>query len=173
MLSPELEQQIKTRHWPLVEKFITANIGFGLRATRDIPKGVVVVSYGGEIRIGGTIQSHQYKYLLEYRFGTGQNNVVWFNHPEADDEESTEYFSIGKFINHSRLHPNLKGILCLDQFHEFHLIFETLEPIVKNQELSYTYGYLFPHLNSCLQSCLKCIKKKAKTKSSVHLNTTI
>ena len=154
-LPAHLSLAIENRDWPLVEKFET-NEGYGLRSATEIPSGSEIVSYGGEVIVGEFDITEDFKYCLEYKIGTGKKDKVWFNHPAA--EESFDYFSLGKYINHSKIHPNLKAKLYIDRFKKFHLIFKTIEYIQKNQELVYSYGPEYPGLNPCVASCNKCLK---------------
>lgn len=74
---------------------------------------------------------------------------LYLNH-----DDSTH--SMGKYINHSKLHPNLTYKIYATKDLKLDVIFFAKSKIVKGSELLWNYGNQFSGVNDCVQSCKKC-----------------
>ncbi len=65
--------------------------------------------------------------------------------------------TFGKFINHSKKHPNLRTKVMLHpDSGKPDVMFKALTKIRKGEQLCYDYGPQYDDLNPCVESCRKC-----------------
>ena len=105
----EIKSLITSQEWPYVEVRDGLKEGRGVFAKVNINKNKVVCNYGGLIlsakEVGKTLlnEPSKYDYLLEMNKNiNGQTVKFYKNHDMMTDN------IIGKYINHSKIHPNLK-----------------------------------------------------------------
>lgn len=128
-------------------------MGWGLFATKDITRGSHICEYGGveisEKEAEEIESSGHSEYLLEAR---GEKYTFFLNH--TDETES-----YGKFINCSKIHPNLSvRIVCASGSNS--VKFHAVKKIKSGKQLVYNYGNSYTGLDDCVDSC--CGKKYGK-----------
>jgi hypothetical protein len=154
----EICSKIKSQTWDCLEVREGLPEGKGVFATSDIPIGATLCNYGG-LLLGLGEARDMYKekefgnYLFEFKIG--DNEKYFFLHSHEVPE------TIGKFINHSKLHPN-----CVPRLYNNgdsngdkpEMLFITTRQISCGEELAYNYGDQYVGVASCIASCLKCLK---------------
>lgn len=107
-----------------------AKRGYGLFATRDLPKGYYVGEYTGVVRPFSRWKDRKNCYCFEYK--TNPHNKTSYT-IDAQDKGN-----LIRFINHSA-HPNITPQLAYCN-EIMHLIFITNQSIAKGAEFTYDYG---------------------------------
>lgn len=158
----DLHEKCKQQSWTKIEIKDGLPEGKGVFATRNIKNHTYICNYGGSFYN----RKHCEKYLLPYEEKCnylvemrenveGKWQLVYINH----DNKCKETF--GKFLNHSRIHPNVKcRIFAVSNGPTQYLdiLFITLRDIKKNEELVWNYGPNFTGVNRCVKSCTQCKK---------------
>ena len=68
--------------------------------------------------------------------------------------------SLGRLINHSRLHPNIKPTIWVDSENKLRVLMKTTEAIAPGRELLFDYGSGYTEkVEDCVAGCHKCAKK--------------
>ena len=63
---------------------------------------------------------------------------------------------IGKYINHSKIHPNLKCRLFVTSKGIIYVLFITIRNIVAGEQLIVDYGNSYDGVQNCVEDCPKC-----------------
>lgn len=133
--------------------------GRGVFAIQEFEKHQAICNYGGvllnEDYVKKTLLPYEDKcnYLVEMREKKFNKWVtLYLNH-----DDST--YSMGKYINHSKLHPNLTYKIYVTKDRKLDLIFFAKSKIVKGSQLLWNYGNQFSGVEDCVQSCQKCKNK--------------
>lgn len=132
--------------------------GKGVFATVDLKKNDVICNYGGHF----LNEDYTKKYLLPYEEKCnyllemfqkykGHFQKFYLNH-----DFSTETF--GKYVNHSKLHPNLEFKIYVTEDEKLDVIFIAKKNIAKGSEVLWNYGKSFNGVNDCVKSCSLCKK---------------
>lgn len=124
----------------------------------------MVCNYGGMFLPEDYVEKHLYpdkelcNYLVELRVKNMNSLVtVYLNH-----DDSTHSF--GKYINHSKIHPNLGYKIYATSDAKVDIIFFAKKPIYKGNEILYNYGDNFSGVKDCVQSCYQCKNVKRDPK---------
>ena len=132
----EIESLIISQEWPYVEVREGLKEGKGVFAKVNIDKNKVVCNYRGLIlsakEVSKTLLNEPNKcdYLLEMNENiNGQTVKFYKNHDVMTDN------IIGKYINHSKIHPNLKCRLFVTSKGVINVLFITIRNIVAGEQL--------------------------------------
>ncbi len=133
--------------------------GRGVFATQDFTKGQLVCNYGGILLDEDYVKNQlidddeKNKYLVEMTEKKCDDWVtLYLNHDETTS-------SMGKFINHSRIHANITYRVYVRKNLDLDVVFFAKCAISEGTELLWNYGNKFGGVNDCVQSCVKCKKK--------------
>ena len=136
--------------------------GKGCFSTKELKKDSKICNYGGyflnEDHAREKLIPFEEKcdYLLEFCVTEkGQRIHFYLNH-----DESTETF--GKFINHSKLHPNLTTRIYATKDNQLDVLFIAKKKIPKDSELLWDYGNQYTGVENCVKSCKLCHSKLRK-----------
>ena len=154
--------------WPGLEIRNCAE-GRGVFAIKEFKKNSPVCNYGGVFLQEEYVKDNlieddeKNSYLLELR----ENYYdVWatlyLNH-----DKSTHTF--GKYINHSKLHPNLTYKIYITKDDKPDVIFFANAKIDRGSELLWNYGNNFSGVKDCVKSCQKC-KSNGKSRDTTKKN---
>ena len=126
----EIKSLITSQEWPYVEVRDGLKEGRGVFAKVNIDKIKVVCNYGGLIlsaeEVSKTLLNEPSKcdYLLEMTENITRQTVKFYkNHDVTTDN------IIGKYINHSKIHPNLKCRLFVTFKGVINVLFITIRNI--------------------------------------------
>lgn len=111
--------------------WINSDVGYGLIAGEEIPKGTFIGEYTGLIRKRRGKTDRKNNYCFEYNFGES----FWKSPYIIDAKEIGNHT---RFINHSD-RPNLEPISIYHQG-AMHVIFIAKETILQGKEMHYQYG---------------------------------
>ena len=139
--------------------------GKGVFARIDFKKNQVICNYGGKFLDEKYVKKYllpfeeKCNYLLEFNEQIdGRFTKLYLNH-----DSSTETF--GKYINHSKLHPNLDIKIYATKDQKLDVIFRAKKKIAKGTELLWNYGRDFSGVNDCVKSCSVCQRKAHMSRS--------
>lgn len=135
-----------------LQAFMTSNgKGWGLRTLEDLPKGMFVCEFAGEIltikelyaRVSqsSSIEKHEFPVLLDADWGPRA-----MNDEEALCLDATYYGNVARFINHRCFDPNLVGIpveVDTPRHHYYRFAFFTTRKVNAFEELTRDYGIDF------------------------------
>ena len=147
----------KTQLWPKVE-LRRVKEGLGVFSTEDIGKNEPVCNYGGDFLTAEYAETFLLKYenlcdyLLQLRPIVPNGPSFYLNHFRESKTSKPIY---GKYLNHSRVHPNL----YLKQYSlnsKLDVIFYAKNRILKGTELVWNYGKKYQGVDKCVNSCKKC-----------------
>lgn len=153
------EPMIASQEWKGLEIRSVAE-GKGVFATVTFQKNDVICNYGGKFLTEEYAKTfllpyeEKCNYLVEMRENFQGN---WVNFYLNHDSCSTKFF-FGKYINHSKLHPNLTFKIYVTKDIKLDFLFFAKMRILKGTELVWNYGSNFSGVNSCVNSCKKCKK---------------
>ena len=155
LISPFIELSVRTNDFPFVEVRDGLPEGRGLFAKKAIPKFTFVCHYGGKLMTKDEGLQYWYDkkdfvYLYEFNFEqNGRNVCLYLNH-------SSESYTYGKFINHSRSHFNVipKVLLFSDGKPEILFVSDRLIP--EGDQILFDYGRWYEGVNKCVAGCRKC-----------------
>ena len=127
-----------------------------------IKKDTAVCNYGGHF----VKQEFAEEYLLPYEEKCdylleleenfkGEWKKFYLNH----DEKSCE--TVGKYLNHSKKHPNLTMRVYADK-DKVEVIFFTLRKIYVNEQLVWNYGPQYNGVWDCVDTCRRCRSRNIK-----------
>ena len=105
--------------------------GKGVYAKKDIPKGIKVIEYVGNIVSRDRIAEEQYSKSEK----TGAGSVYIFELNKKQDVDGNVSWNPARYINHS-CDPN-----CRYKRIDNHIWIVSFRDIKKGEELSYDYGY--------------------------------
>ena len=154
-LLPFLEMCVLSNDFPLVEIRDGLPEGKGLFSKTEIPRYTFVCNYGGTLMTKKEgIQYMEGKgdfcYLYEFNFEkNGRNMKQFYNH-------TSETFSFGKFINHSKPHCNVLPKVFFHSDEQPEIMFISLRKIDAGQEILFDYGPMYKGVKNCVASCKKC-----------------
>ena len=153
----EIESLITSQEWPYVEVRDGLKEGRGVFAKVNINKNKVVCNYRGLIlsakEASKTLLNEPSKcdYLLEMNKNINRQTVKFYkNHDVMTDN------IIGKYINHSKIHPNLKCRLFVMSKGVIDVLFITIRNIVAGEQLIWDYGNSYDGVQNCVEDCPKC-----------------
>ena len=153
----EIESLITSQEWPYVKVRDGLKEGRGVFAKVNINKNKVVCNYGGLIlsaeEASKTLLNEPSKcdYLLEMNENiNGQTVKFYKNHDVMTDN------IIGKYINHSKIHPNLKCRLFVTSKGVINVLFITIRNIVAGEQLIWDYSNSYDGVQNCVEDCPKC-----------------
>ena len=133
--------------------------GNGVFACVDFKKNDVICNYGGKF----LHEKYVKKYLLPFEekcdYLLELDDNCYLNH-----DSSTSTF--GKYINHSKLHPNLNAKIYSTKDSKLDVIFRAKKKIAKGSQLLWNYGKQFSGVKDCVKSCHLCQKKSKSQKKS-------
>lgn len=161
----EWESRLANQDWKGLE-IRAVKEGKGVFACDNFKKNEVVCNYGGKF----LDEQYAKKYLLP--FEEKCNYLLEFN--EQIDGCRTKFYlnhdastqSFGKYINHSKLHPNLDIKIYSTKDKKLDVIFRTTKKISKGTQLVWNYGKNFSGVKDCVDTCLICQKRISKTNLS-------
>ena len=153
----EIKSLITSQEWPYVEVRDGLKEGRGVFAKVNIDKNKVVCNYRGLIlsaeEASKTLLNEPSKcdYLLEMNENINRQTVKFYkNHDMMTDN------IIGKYINHSKIHPNLKCRLSVMSKGVINVLFITIRNIVAGEQLIWDYGNSYNGVQNCVEDCPKC-----------------
>ena len=157
IMPKQIEELLITQAWPWIEIANDLQEGKGVIAKQDIQKQHVVCNYGGDV----FNENHAKKnllcnpkicdYLFEFKIRqNGKNKLMYRNH------DNNSPFSFGKFLNHSKKHPNLICKLFVTSSGEPDILFITKVKIQKGEQLVWDYGAKYAGVKDCVSNCSKC-----------------
>ena len=89
-------------------------------------------------------------YLLEMNENINRQTVKFYkNHDVTTDN------IIGKYINHSKIHPNLKCSLFVMSKGVINVLFITIRNIVAEKQLIWDYGNSYNRIQNYVEDCPK------------------
>ena len=118
----------------------------------DIPRYTFLCNYGGKLlskQEGFDYMDGDEDFCYLYEFSceqNGKNTIYLFNH-------SPEMVSLGKFINHSRLHSNVLPKVFFWSDGKPEIMFISLHKILAGEEILFDYGRLYKGVKNCISSC--------------------
>lgn len=153
-----LHEKCKQQNWTKIKIVDGLPEGKGVFAICDIERGTYVCNYGGSFLNNRYCEQNllpfedKCNYLIEMKENiNGRWNKVFLNH----DENTTETF--GKFLNHSKIHPNVKCQIYVGEEGKFlDILFITTRDVKKGEEIVWDYGSNFSGVGRCVQSCARC-----------------
>lgn len=155
------EEVILNQSWKGLEIRKVAE-GKGVFTSVTFTKQQVVCNYGGKFVPEGYVKLYllpdeeKCNYLLEMRQKyRGNWDTFYLNH-----DNSTNNF--GKYINHSKIHPNLSFKIYITKDMKLDVLFFAKSTIAKGTELVWNYGNNFSGVKDCVESCVKCKKARKK-----------
>lgn len=138
--------------------------GRGLFATKEFSKDSIVCNYGGHFVTEEDAREKlipfqdKCDYLLEFIVRVERKTLKFYrNH-----DESTH--TLGKFINHSSLHPNLTTRTYETRVNQLDVLFIAKKKIPKDSELLWDYGNSYTGVNNCVNSCSICKRNSWKSR---------
>ena len=133
--------------------------GKGVFSTVEFKKNYAIYNYGGiflsEEYAKAFLLPYEEKcnYLLELHERYKRKWVKFYLNHDA----STETF--GKYINHSKVHPNLTFKIFITKDSTLDVIFFANKKISKGTELLWNYDKQFSGVKDCVNSCVLCRKR--------------
>ncbi|XP_050545151.1 uncharacterized protein LOC126907706 [Daktulosphaira vitifoliae] len=125
-------KQFQNKQFKKTKLFKTDNKGYGICALEDIPKGVLIYEYVGEV-----IDYNEMCNRLKKKIYKNLNYMVQLNSDEIID--STSKGNVTRFINHS-CDPNSVG----EKWHvlgQSRMGFFSTRPIMKGEEITFDYSF--------------------------------
>ena len=168
-LPQRLENLINTQTWPNIIKVDGLKEGVGIFASKDIPKNTAICNYGGDFLSSEVADKYIIPfpnlciYLLEIvAMYNGEVKKFYLNHCS-----NTKTKSLGMFINHSKLHPNLFLREFVTFRNEVDVIFYASRKIYSGEQLVWNYGSAYQGVQPCVQSCWRCCKKNPENTHNI------
>ncbi|CAB4055891.1 EHMT [Lepeophtheirus salmonis] len=115
--------------------FRTENMGWGVRALKDIAKGTFVCEYVGEIISDSEADTREDSYLFDLDYREGETYCI----------DANRFGNIARFINHS-CDPNLTPVKVFAEHQDLrfpHIALFANRDIPKGAELGFDYGEKF------------------------------
>ncbi|XP_057472557.1 probable inactive histone-lysine N-methyltransferase SUVR2 isoform X2 [Actinidia eriantha] len=160
--------------------------GWGLRSLQDLPQGVFVCEYIGEILTNAELyerisqspnnEERAHPVLLDADWSSGV-----LKHEEALYLDATYFGNVARFINHRCFDPNLVEIpveIETPDRHYYHLAFFTTRKVEALEELTWDYGIDFDdHDHDHPVKAFKClcgskfcrnIKRSSRSRSAAN-----
>jgi SET domain-containing protein len=114
--------------------------GLGLFTKENISAGEYVLEYGGEL-----IPQHEGKRRERELYADRNASYLFYFYFEGDwwcRDSSVGWpcYGLGRYINHSKQHPNLQSILLVDDNRCARILFVSNRWIGKGSELLFDYG---------------------------------
>lgn len=127
--------------------------GWGIFAKKDIPKGIKIIEYVGEKITKKESERRGEKTLLRSKKRKNCGSVYIFDLNKRYDLDGDVPWNTAKHINHT-CNPN-----CEAHWINGRIWIVSTKKILKNQELSYNYGYDIDdyHEHSCRCSAHNCV----------------
>ena len=155
MLPDDLENKIINQDWKGLQ-IKAVEEGRGVFACKDFKKNEPICNYGGIFMNHDCAKKNflpydeKCDYLLEInqKF-EGEYTKFYLNH-----DNSTETF--GKYLNHSKIHPNLSFKIYSTKNNKLDVIFIAKKKILAGSQLLWDYGKSYSGVNACVKSCSKC-----------------
>ncbi|XP_057507370.1 probable inactive histone-lysine N-methyltransferase SUVR2 isoform X2 [Actinidia eriantha] len=138
--------------------------GWGLRALQDLPKGVFVCEYVGEILTNAEL----YEWMSQSPNNKERAHLVlldadWSSGVLKDEEalylDATYFGNVARFINHRCFDPNLVEIpveVETPDHHYYHIAFFTTRKVEALEELTWDYGIDFDDHDHSVKA-FKCL----------------
>ena len=153
-----LHEKCKNQSWTKIKIVEGLPEGKGVFAIDDIHRGTYVCNYGGSFLKSNYCErnllpfENKCNYLVEMKENVnGKWQKLFLNH----NNNTTETF--GKFLNHSRIHPNVKcKIFAVEEGKSLDILFITIRDVKKGEEIVWNYGPNFSGVGRCIQSCSRC-----------------
>ncbi|CAG5105001.1 Oidioi.mRNA.OKI2018_I69.chr1.g1744.t1.cds [Oikopleura dioica] len=139
----------------LMEVHKTREMGWGVRAREDIPRGAYIADYCGEMVTSASCEDREDSYL----FDLGITNGSKFSY--TIDAKRVGGFA--RFFNH-KCNPNMIAIRVFREHQDFrfpNFAFFAKKSIKRGEELGFDYGDAFWKVKSCYFTC-KCGWEKCK-----------
>ena len=143
-------QRIARQDWPNLETKDFGERGTGVLATGKLLAGTIVCNYPGvlvspeetkerlhQADVNNDIETERWYVFNFERDGKSFRMMRDSTHPENSDVTGRP--ALGRFINHSSLHPNVKS-LVYDVNGVPHILYKALRDILAGEELLYDYA---------------------------------
>jgi len=131
-----IQDLVRTQVWPgiVVQQQVRSGIGRGVIATKAFAKGAWVCSYVGELLRGRQVREFlEQAEVTEYCFEFHQDGTHYLVNSNDDND------TIGRLINHSSRHPNLKPVIVIVEGKPV-VAFKAKVVIDLGDELLFDYG---------------------------------
>lgn len=148
-LTGEMLNHIEKQTWPKLELVEGLLEGKGVFAMEDIPEGQVLCNYGGELTKDEAWAAEDKNFNMEINW-QGKSKLFAIHCVHTQE-------TFGKFINHSKKHPNLRTkVMVHPDTGKPDIIFKSMTKIKTGEQLCYDYGPFYNGLNDCVEGCRKC-----------------
>lgn len=154
------KEKCVNQEWPGLSVQTTAE-GKGVFAAQNFKKGTVICNYGGlevsEEYAESKLLPFEKKcnYLVEMNEKhRGIYKKFFLNH--NIESEKRVGWTYGKFLNHSKVHPNLEFRVVVTGKDKLDVLFLAKHNICINDQLLWDYGKNYSGVNACVESCKKC-----------------
>ena len=144
-----------SNYFPSVEIIQGLPEGKGVQAKTGIPKFSFVCNYGGKLLTKQEGKSYMdrkqdYVYLYEFSYDQcGKHVKAYYNH-------DSQTCSVGKYINHSRIHTNVTPKVLFQSDGTPEIMFISTCKIEAGEQILFDYGPSYPDVKDCVSSCKKC-----------------
>ena len=152
-----IKETLNLQNWPWIEVVNDLPEGKGVIAKEIIRKNRVICNYGGDLISECNARLHllsypkMWDYLFEFPvIRNGEEITMYRNH------DSKSSFTFGKYLNHSKKHPNLLCRVLVTSSGEPDILFVSRVTIKKGQQLLWDYGDNYQGVKDCVASCSKC-----------------
>lgn len=156
-LTPTLDADILTaiegQQWEKIEIIHGIREGRGVFAKENILPGTLLCNYGGIVLSYEEGQKKTYcDYMMEVYVPCTKEVMSLFHSPSPQTE-----FTFGKYINHSKKHPNITPKLYLHPDNGVpEVLFFAQKRICAGEQLCWNYGNAFMGVSDCVDSCKMC-----------------
>ena len=156
IIPSELKKRCQVQSWEGLKLKTGLKEGKGVVAGKVILKCTAVCNYGGHFIQQEYAEKNllpfekKCNFLLEMNENyKGKNIKFYLNH----DENSPETF--GKYLNHSKKHPNVKMRVYVDG-DKLEVIFFTTKKVDIGEQLVWNYGSKYQGVGECVENCKIC-----------------
>ena len=153
----ELADQIENQNWPHIKIVDGLREGKGVFTNKFVRKGTIICNYGGDIldqRTGDVIAYDRERadYIFLFRNGRLNKKCYFDNYKHLKN--------IGRYINHSAVHPNVQPKLFYWEDSTPEIVFTASSDIEVNTQIVFNYGDQYDNPKKCVASCAICSQEK-------------